>query len=254
LTRASALAPLRRRFARNREFAEARRGAPLFGRLTNSERATKEGAMTETKSDKTRARVIEGAIRALCAFGVIGATTRKIAAESDVHLATLHYHFDSKSALLLAVLEALIEEMTRNLRDGVKSSSDLAACIEQVLRASWRWVTRTRELQIVQYELTLYALREGAQWLAERQYDAYVEVYCDFLAMVARETGELSPAGCIAVARFILAGVDGLILQELARPNQARSKRSIEALIRSAQIYARSIEAARADALDRAHS
>jgi AcrR family transcriptional regulator len=206
--------------------------------------------MTETKSDRTRARVIEGAIRALCATGVIGTTTRKIAAESGVPLATLHYQFDSKSALLLAVLEALIDEMTLNLRGEVKSSSDLEDCIEQVLRATWRWVTRTRVLQIVQYELTLYALREGAQWLAERQYDAYVKLYHDFLMTVSKPVNSLSAAGCSAVARFMLAGVDGLILQELAKPNQARSKRSVDALIRSAQIYSRSVQAARADAVD----
>jgi AcrR family transcriptional regulator len=199
--------------------------------------------MLKTKSDVTRERVIQGALRALCRIGVIGTTTRKIAAESDVHLATLHYHFDSKSALLLAVLEALIDEMTVALRGEVKSSADVEECIEEALRASWRFVIRTRERQIVQYELTLYALREGAQWLAERQYDAYVQVYRDILLDGAKKTKELSPASCGAVARFILAGVDGLILQELAKPDRARSRRSIEALIRSAQIYARTIEA-----------
>jgi hypothetical protein len=39
----------------------------------------------------------------------------------------------------------------------------------------------------------------------------------------------------------MLAGVDGLLLQELAKPNQARSKRGIEALTRATQIYARSL-------------
>jgi hypothetical protein len=43
-----------------------------------------------------------------------------------------------------------------------------------------------------------------------------------------------------------LAGVDGLLLQELAKPNQARSKRGIEALIRATQIYARSLAPERA--------
>jgi AcrR family transcriptional regulator len=199
--------------------------------------------MSKTKSDETRSRVIQGALRALCTIGVIGTTTRKIAAESNVHLATLHYHFDSKSALLLAVLEVLIDEMTVALRDEVKSSGDAEECIEEALRAAWRFVARTRDLQIVQYELTLYALREGAQWLAERQYDAYVKVYRDILLNVAKKTNELSPAACGAVARFMLAGVDGLILQELAKPNRARSRRSLEALIRSAQNYARTIEA-----------
>ncbi len=197
--------------------------------------------MAKSKGDLTRARVIEGAIRALSANGVSGTTTRKIAAECGVNLATLHYHFDSKSALILAVLEASINEMTVAIREQVKSTSGLDDCIEQVLKASWRWVMRTRTLQTVQYELTLYALREGAQWLAERQYEAYAHAYGDFLTEIARETGELSPKDCMTVARFMLAGVDGLILQELAQPNQARSKRSIDALVRAAQIYARSL-------------
>jgi AcrR family transcriptional regulator len=203
--------------------------------------ADKEVIMTKTKGDTTRARVIEGAIRALSATGVMKTTTRNIAAESGVRLATLHYHFESKSALLLAVLEALIDEMTLALREEVKSSTGLDDCIEQVLKASWRWVTRTRVLQIVQYELTLYALREGAHWLADQQYDAYVRLYRDFLIAVSERTGELSSAGSTAVARFMLAGVDGLILQELAKPNQARSKRNIDALILATQIYARSL-------------
>jgi AcrR family transcriptional regulator len=210
-------------------------------KLTKPPGTTKGFAMTKTKGDATRAQVIEGAIRVLSATGVIGATTRKIAAESGVRLATLHYHFDSKSALLLAVFEALIDEITLAFREEVKDSTGLDECIEQLLKAAWRWVTQTRVLQIVQYELTLYALREGAQWLADQQYDAYVRVYRDFLVAVCEKTGELTPAGCTAVTRFMLAGVDGLLLQELAKPNQARSKRGIEALIRATQIYARSL-------------
>jgi AcrR family transcriptional regulator len=210
-------------------------------KLTKPRGTTKGFAMTKTKGDATRARVIEGAIRVLSATGVIGATTRKIAAESGVRLATLHYHFDSKSALLLAVFEALIDETILAFREEVKDSTSLDDCIEQLLKAAWRWAMQTRVLQIVQYELTLYALREGAQWLADQQYDAYVQMYRDFLIAVSEKTGELTPAGCTAVTRFMLAGVDGLLLQELAKPNQARSKRGIEALIRATQIYARSL-------------
>jgi len=201
--------------------------------------------MAKTKGDRTRTQIIEGAIRALSATGVIGATTRSIATESGVKLATLHYHFDSKNALLLAVLDALIDEMTLALRRGVKDSFDLADSIEQVLRAAWRWVMKTRMLQIVQYELTLYAIREGNSWLMERQYDAYVQLYYYFVKRIPAEQGGLSQADCKALAHFMLAGVDGLILQELAKPNRARSKRSIEALILATQNYVRSLRAER---------
>lgn len=194
--------------------------------------------MAQTKGDRTRAQIIVGAVRALADNGVLGTTTRKIATESGVQLATLHYHFESKSAILLAVLDSLIDEMTLALRNQVKSGSDLDECICQVLRAVWQMLMQTRALQVVQYELTLYALREGAHWLAERQYGAYIQLYLDFLRSVPEHESGLSLENCKEIARFMLAGIDGLLLQELAKSNRARSKSGIDALIRATQNYA----------------
>lgn len=203
--------------------------------------------MSMGKSDRTRAQIIEGAIRALAKTGVGGATTRKIATEAGVQLATLHYHFDNKSALLLAALDAMIDEMTSALRGEVRLSDDIDECVDQILKASWRFVMQTRDLQIVQYELTLYALREGAGWLAERQYAAYVQVYYDLLSGARQDA--MTSAQCRTVARMMLAGVDGLILQELATPNRSRSRRSLDALIRSTQGFIRRLKQER-DALE----
>lgn len=194
------------------------------------------------KSDHTRAQIIDGALRALSQTGVIGTTTRKIAAEAGVRLATLHYHFDSKSALLVAVFETLINDMAERLRQHrATPASDLDDCIEQLILGVWRSIMRTKEIQIVQYELTLYALREGAQWIAEHQYESYLRLYRDHLIGATQGQVLLSPVACTLLARFILAGVDGLILQELAKPSQTRSKRSIDALVAGAKAYARQL-------------
>ena len=67
---------------------------------------------------------------------------------------------------------------------------------------------------------------------------SYINVYRDILLNVAKRTRELDTGGCTALARFMLVGIDGLLLQELADPNGTRSKRSLDALIRSAQLYA----------------
>jgi AcrR family transcriptional regulator len=194
--------------------------------------------VSRAKSARTRSQVIQGALRALEARGVSATTTRDIAAESRVPLATLHYHFESKSALLLAVLDHLIDDTTAALRVEAQGSTDIATCIEEVLRGAWRFLIRTRDQQIVQYELTLYALREDAGWLAKRQYDAYVNLYRDILRGVAKQTKELDPEHCTDLARFILAGIDGLLLQQLARPNLTRSAKDINALTQSARAYA----------------
>ena len=197
--------------------------------------------MPQTKGEATRDKVIQGAMRALAQHGVTATTTRKIAAECGVPLATLHYHFDSKSALLLAVLDTINEETVAALRADQRDSVDLPTCIAQALRAAWRFIERTRDLQVLQYELTMYALREDAGWLAEQQYDSYLKLWRELLLPAARRTGELDAAGCTALARFILAGFDGLILQELARPGKARGRKGIEVLIRATQEYARSL-------------
>lgn len=194
------------------------------------------------KSDLTRAQIIEGALRSLSQTGVIGTTTRKIAAEAGVRLATLHYQFDSKSDLLVAVLEALIDDIAQRLsQQRSANGEDLDKCIEHTLHAAWRNILRTKQIQIVQYELTLYALREGAQWLATRQYEAYVRLYRDHLMNATRESERLPLASYASLARFILAGLDGLILQELAKPSATRSKSGVEALIAAARAYARQL-------------
>jgi AcrR family transcriptional regulator len=195
----------------------------------------------KTKSEVTRAQIIQGALQALEKTGVIGTTTRKIAAEANVQLATLHYHFESKSALLVAVLEALIDEIAERLReDRGGTEPDLDERIEILIRGTWRSIMQSRTRQIVQYELTLYALREGAQWLADQQYEAYLRLYRDQLASKSGQP-ELSLQSYTVLARFILAGIDGLILQELVKPNRSRSVRAIEALIHGSKQLAQKL-------------
>src|SRR5580692_3644345 len=141
--------------------------------------------MARTKGEATREKVIQGALRTLAQHGVTATTTRKIAAECGVPLATLHYHFDSKSALLLAVLDAINEEVVAAFHADQRDSGDMAAGIARTIRAVWRFLERTRELQVVQYELTMYALREQSGWLAERQYETYLKLWRELLMTTA---------------------------------------------------------------------
>ena len=190
------------------------------------------------KSEATRTRIVDGALRLLQSRGVEAATTRAIAAEAGVRLATLHYHFASKDALLTTVLEVVVGQMTEVLRAEVREHADLPDRAEELLRAAWRLVCRTRALQIVQYEVTIYALRTpGVQWLARQQYESYAETYTDILAGGAQP----SP-GLRELARTMLAGMDGLILQELAMPDQRRNARTLRHLIEAARVAARELQ------------
>ncbi|MFW0785390.1 TetR family transcriptional regulator [Gordonia sp. CPCC 206044] len=58
--------------------------------------------------EQRRAALIEAAYRVIADHGVEGATTRRICAHANMPLASFHYAFDSRTALLCAVMETAV--------------------------------------------------------------------------------------------------------------------------------------------------
>jgi AcrR family transcriptional regulator len=64
---------------------------------------------------ETRTEIIEATNRALCEHGYAGLTMQRIAAESSMTTAAIHYHFDTKEELLTAFLDDLINRFEQKL-------------------------------------------------------------------------------------------------------------------------------------------
>ncbi|MFC3110813.1 TetR/AcrR family transcriptional regulator [Undibacterium arcticum] len=188
------------------------------------------------RREQLKEQIIQGAVDALVESGLAAVTTRKIAAKAGVNLATLHYYFENKDALLIGALESIIAQMSQALRADLTQQLDIKTCIESVISNSWRLIQMTRNIQILQYELTLYTLRnEDAQSLAKFQYDSYCKLYEDAFRQ-GLGNAEAPPAIDLAdLARFVVAGMDGLILQYLVDPVEERSTRALKQLIKAAQ-------------------
>ncbi len=195
------------------------------------------------KVSPSRTKLIDGAMRVLSEEGVSGATTRKIAEAAGVRLATLHYHFKDKDELLFAVLEEVTLLLEKFLDDEVKKSGNLYDCIRELIMAIWRLVRKTKHLQIVQFEMTMYAVRRpSTAWLAEQQYEGYIKQYERILG--ASNNDLLSSANLRGLAQFVLAGIDGILVQDLATSNEARSGELLEHLVEASQSVARHMAAA----------
>ncbi len=196
-----------------------------------------------TKISPSRTKLIDGAIRVLSEEGVTGATTRKIAEAAGVRLATLHYHFKDKDELLFAVLEEVTLTLEKFLDDEVKKSNNLYDCIRELIMAIWRLVRKTRHLQIVQFEMTMYAVRRpSTTWLAEQQYEGYIKQYERILG---ESNNDLLPAASLRdLAQFLLAGIDGILVQDLATSNEARSGELLVYLVETGQSLARDMAGA----------
>src|SRR5262249_49467080 len=109
----------------------------------------------------------------------------------------------------------------------------LAHAIRQGLTTFWsKLVASEWGLQLMQYDLTVYALRTaGQESLARWQYERYASVIAEWCQTAARNAGETCAVPFGQLARVILAGLDGLILQHVCDPNDARSRENLDAMI-----------------------
>lgn len=188
---------------------------------------------TDRTSVDRRTEILEAAIRVLARDGIAQASTRKLAAEAGINQATLLYYVGSKDELLLAVLR----EMMRQTREiavaaATEHSLPLREAIANSVRAFWDHVEATPELQIMQYELTLYALRNPeSAWLAREQYSGYCAVVEGVLRATCDQQGTACAVSYDALARFIVGGLDGLILQFVSDQSITRARCDLDLLI-----------------------
>ena len=192
------------------------------------------------KSLDTRAKIVKGTLAAVTQNGIRDTTTRAIAAAAGVSLSTLHYQFKSKESILLALFESIECDLVEVLQRGLQDRESLDIRVYKVLHTAWQYAKDTRALQIVQYELTMYALRTpGGEWLANQQYESYINIYANFFHQNTEPS--LVWIKACQLSRMMLAGLDGLILQHLTGMDLAERINDIEELIKSIQLYGRTL-------------
>jgi AcrR family transcriptional regulator len=188
-------------------------------------------------SEGTRGKILDASEKVVVREGIWSTTTRKIAAEASINVATLHYHFDNKETLLYALFESIIAAIKEVVRDDYPEPTPLAERIESTFIWSWQAMELHLKEQVLQLELTLYAVRTAeASWLGKRQYDEFVALYVAIL----RGASEVSAKNSLDIeglARFLICGLDGVLLQHLADPDSTRSLGLIRKLIHLAQRY-----------------
>ncbi len=182
-----------------------------------------------------RAGIIAATVRVLTRDGLSETTTRKIAAEAGVNQAMIGYYFGGKDELLLAALQEMMRLTTDIVRATMRERVAPDIALASAIIAFWDHVERNYDLQVMQYELTLYALRQpDSAWLAREQYAGYTAL----VAKLAREAYETAQNQCAVpyddLARFIIGGLDGLILQYVSDRDETRARRGLQHLIQAA--------------------
>jgi AcrR family transcriptional regulator len=164
--------------------------------------------------------------------GVAAGSTRAIAAELGVAQATVHYTFGTKEELYRAVMEQLTQELVTQVERAVPDDAGFEETLSALAAALWRTARKHTGSYRLITELTMFALRSPQLSAGLRNHDREViAVTARLVAEAADRTGQPLAQPAETLARFFLAGFDGLMLQHLSHSDEEAEMTCLRALI-----------------------
>jgi len=190
--------------------------------------------MAHVSAAERRPQLIKAAIDLMARQGVAAGSTRAIAAELGVAQATVHYTFGTKEDLYRAVIEQLTQDLVEQVREAAPTDAGFEQTLGVLASALWRTVREQSSSYQLLNELTLFALRSPQLREVLRAHSVGVaRVTAGLVVEAAERTGEQLALPAEVIARFFLAGFDGLLLQRLTLPDDEAETFCLQALVSS---------------------
>jgi AcrR family transcriptional regulator len=121
-----------------------------------------------TVNERRRRELLDAAFTLIAEKGLEGLRTRAIAARAGVNIATLHYYFGTKEALLLAVVRHVRDVFTRPAPNDRDATTAVPEDLRSYFVRAWRPFQANPGLARVLQELLLRAKRDRAARAALR--------------------------------------------------------------------------------------
>ncbi len=200
--------------------------------------------MAYAKSEKSAAQILDAATRVFALKGYARASLQDVAEAAEMSKGALHYHFPTKEALVVRVLEsclnAIAERTLHAWSDG--QTKTIGGTPFDALRLATRelWMirrNRTTEVAVVS-DMLAQSLHDEVlkKHLAEYYASAAKQVtdnlgpILPFLALKPRVPLELIP-------RLLVGLLDGLVMQHYLAPDAIND----EALLQASELMARAL-------------
>lgn len=178
--------------------------------------------MVHIPAAERRDALVQAALRVVAEGGVTAATTRAIAAEAGMPLASFHYVFDSRDELMAHLVTFVVGQEEAAILPEPIEGTDLRGIISAGL---WRYADLLRADPLreqAMLELTHYALRSAdIADLARRQYEHYFALAASALTAAAAHLGLIWERPVDEVARILVALTDGLTISWLVNRDDA---------------------------------
>lgn len=179
----------------------------------------------------TADEIMEATYQALCEHGYANLTMQRIADESTMTSAAIHYHFDTKEQLMTAFLQHMLERFEDQI---ASDASDPRERLATFLEAVFAPADAESDFPTALMDLKAQApyqdgYRTRFQEADERMRSLVAEAVRDGIA-----AGHFDDADPEIVARFVVTAIDGAHAREVAL-GEARieSRRLIETYLES---------------------
>jgi AcrR family transcriptional regulator len=170
---------------------------------------------TGTKGARTRARILQAAIRCLAEGGIDEVRITRVARLAQVSTASVHYHFETRELLLAEALEASFQ-VAGEVRLSTKyGTGPVVERLRRKVDESLPYPGRRTTEWGLWVELWLRAVREPA--LRETAAEVYRGLHRSMRDLIAEgvERGEFAAADPAGIADRALAAIDGFGLRAL---------------------------------------
>ncbi|WP_026128233.1 TetR/AcrR family transcriptional regulator [Nocardiopsis lucentensis] len=190
--------------------------------------------MAHVPAAQRRSQLIDTAIDLMTREGAAAGSTRAIAAELGVAQMTVHYVFGSKAEFTRAIMDELSRRVVERIRPtaertgGRSFREDVADTVAEL----WRDVREDTAEKLLWIELCVQSLRDPTLRAAIAEHNANMyAVAAELLTAIARRHGVTFAAPAESVARFLLCGLEGMINQHLAEPDEAAERTCLDQLV-----------------------
>lgn len=184
--------------------------------------------MPRVAADIRRQELVDATVRVALAEGLEAATVRRIAREAGVPLGTVHYCFESKQALLEAVVEQVAQPPIELELEPDRQYSP-PELVRLAFRSYWAASGRNRERQQLVYELLSHLVRQQepgprlARLIFARAYAAVEQVVTEH----GDAFGDL-PLPRDVLVRMVIAMTDGVAISWLAEQDDQAALRVLD--------------------------
>ena len=187
----------------------------------------KQGMGSVAEEPARRERILAAAWQVLAQVGFEKITTRRIAEAAGINIATLHYHFGSKEAVLTETLRYAQKWADAQMRESLVGATSATEALDRAFAQTLKLMLERPG--VLRFDLVVRGFRDpDSKSEAVSVYRTYQLFVCELIEWHTRTGGTLAPGlSANELVEYIVAVVDGVQLHHTLFGDDRAAERSL---------------------------